>query len=50
MYMANFIVGTLNLIVGTLELIGNDYKLNILAGFNFLLFVLNYCCVFANLT
>lgn len=50
MYMVNFIVGTLNLIAGTIELIDNDYRLNILAGFNFLLFVLNYCCVFVNLT
>lgn len=48
--MANFIVGTLNLIVGTVELIENDYKLNILAGFNFVFFILNYCCLFANLT
>ena len=48
--MANFIIGTLNLIVGTVELIDNDYRLNIFAGFNFLFFILNYCCVFANLT
>ena len=48
--MANFIIGTLNLVFGTLELIKNNYKLNIFAGFNFLFFILNYYCVFANLT
>ena len=48
--MANFIIGTLNLIVGTVELIDNDYRLNIFASFNFLFFILNYYCVFANLT